>query len=83
MIFSGSVLHLLHILCLSGVCEMLFWYYSISICLYIGALAYCICHLQKQFERLYRAGETMHSGGLCAVDNTGYMPYEGSQETNL
>ena len=62
---------------------MLLQHYSISVCLYTGALAYYICHLQKQFERLCRAGETIHSGGLCAVDNTRYMPYEGSQETDV
>ena len=69
MISSGSVLHLLHILCLMGVCDMLLWYYSISVCLYTGVLAYCVYLLRQQFKQLCRAGETMHSGGLCAVDN--------------
>ena len=48
---------------------MLLQHYSITACLYIGALAYCICCLQQQFKGFCRAGETMHSGGLCAVDN--------------
>ena len=39
-ISPGSVLCLLHILCLMGVCEMLLWHYSVSICLYTGALVY-------------------------------------------
>ena len=59
----------LHILYLMGVCDMQLWHYSISICLYTGALAYCKCHLQQQFKGLCWAGETMHSGGLCAADN--------------
>ena len=61
---------------------MLLRYYSISICLYIGALLTAYVTYRSSL-RLYRAGETMNSGGLCAVDNTRYMPYEGSQETNL
>ena len=69
MISPGSVPHLLHILCLMGVCDMLLRHYSISVCLYTGALAYCIYHLQQLFKRLCRAGGTMHSGGLCAVGN--------------
>ena len=59
----------LHILYLMGVCDMLLRHYSVSVCLYTGALAYCIYHLQQLFKRLCRAGETMHSGGLCAVGN--------------
>ena len=59
----------LHMLCLMEVCEMLLWHCLISICLYTGALAYCKCCLQQQFKGLCRAGETLHSGGLCAVDN--------------
>ena len=41
-ISPGSVLCLLHILCLMGVCEMLLWNCSVSICLYTGALVYCL-----------------------------------------
>ena len=59
----------LHILYLMGVCDMLLQHYSISVCLYTGALAYCICCLQQQFQGFCRAGETMHSGGRCVVDN--------------
>ena len=55
MISPGSVPHLLHILCLMGVCDMLLRHYSISVCLYTGALAYCIYHLQQLFKRLCRA----------------------------
>ena len=69
VISPGSVPHLRHILCLMGVCDMLLGHYSISICLYAGTLAYCICRLQQQFKGLCRAGETMHSGGLWAVGN--------------
>ena len=65
----GSVPHLCHILCLTGLCDMLLQHHSISVCLYTGALAYCIYHLQQLFKRLFRAGETMHSGGLGAVGN--------------
>ena len=57
----------LHILYLMGVCDMLLRHYSISVCLYTGALAYCICHVQQQFKGLCGTGETTHSGGLCAV----------------
>ena len=48
---------------------MLLRCYSISVCLYPGAL--CLLHmsLRQQFKGLCRAGETMHSGGMCAVDN--------------
>ena len=56
----------LHILYLMGVCDMLLRHYSVSVCLYTGALAYCICRLQQQFKGLGRAGETMHSGGMCS-----------------
>ena len=56
----------LHILYLMGVCDMLLRHYSISVCLYTGALAYCICRLQQQFKGESRAGETMHSGGMCS-----------------
>ena len=59
----------LHILSLMGGCDMLLWYYSVSVCLYTSALAYRICHLEQQFKGLWRARETMHSGGLCAGDN--------------
>ena len=69
MISPGSVLHLLHILCLMGVCDMLLGHDSIGICLYAGALAYCVCRLQQQFKGLCRAGETTRSGGLCAAGN--------------
>ena len=65
----GSVPHLCHILCLTGLCDMLLQHHSISVCLYTGALAYCICQLQPQFKGLGSAGGTMHSGGLCPVDN--------------
>ena len=68
MISPDSV-HLLHMLCSMEVCEMLLWHCLISICLYTGALAYCKCSLQQQFKGLCRDGETLHSGGLCAVDN--------------
>ena len=66
---TGSAPHSLHSLFLMGVCDMLLRHYSISICLYTGALAYCIYRLQQQFKRLCRAGEAMHSGELCAVGN--------------
>ena len=69
MIPPGSPLHWLYTLCLMGVCEMLLRHYSIRVGLYTGALAYCMCCLQQQFKGLCRAGETMHLGGLCAVDN--------------
>ena len=66
---TGSAPHSLHSLFLMGVCDMLLRHYSISVCLYTGALAYCIYRLQQQFKRLCRAGEAMHSGSLCAVGN--------------
>ena len=69
MISPGSVLHLLRVLCLMGVCDVLPRHYSVNVCLYTGALAYCICGRQPQFKGLCEAGETMPSGGLCAVDN--------------
>ena len=63
----GSVLNFLHILCLIRGCETLLRHYSISICLYTGALAYCIRHVQQPFKGLCGTGETTRSGGLCAV----------------
>ena len=29
---------------------MLLRHYSVSVCLYTGALAYCICHLQQRLR---------------------------------
>ena len=43
----GSVLRFLHALCLVGVCEVLLRHYSVRVCLYPGALADCIRHLQQ------------------------------------
>ena len=54
---------------LDGSMYMLLGHDSVSICLYAGALAYCVCRLQQQFKGLCRAGETTRSGGLCAAGN--------------
>ena len=61
------------ILCLLGVCDVLPRHYSVSVCLYTCALAYSICGWQPQFKGLCEAGETMPSGGLCAIDNRAAM----------
>ena len=72
----------LHILYLMGVCDILLRHYSISVCLYTGALAYCICHGSS-----LRGSAELEKPCIqeaCAVDNRPvYMPYEGSQETDL
>ena len=61
---------------------MLLRHYSISVCLYTGALAYCICHGSS-----LRGSAELEKPCIqeaCAVDNRPvYMPYEGSQETDL
>ena len=79
----GSVLNFLHILCLIRGCETLLRHYSISICLYTGALltAYVA------YSSSLRGSAELEKPCIqeaCAVDNRPVcMPYEGSQETAL
>lgn len=58
---------------------MLLPHYSVCFWLFTGAPAYCSCCLKRELEGPSRARESIHSGGLCAVGNRLYMPYESSR----